>query len=193
MPYTKRVELEVRERTDIWFGDGEETCQQDMPSHETHDQVSSRRCGESPFYQTAYHDGSCTSAAVPSFRIDDVSPQELGAEGERIAANYLKLRGWEVVERNWSCPYGEADIIAYDDLTCVFVEVKTRLVRSEREGVFPELAVDAAKQQRYRKMMEFYAESHDIADIRFDVVAIIIVGDHMARVHHLVGALEMDC
>ena len=52
--------------------------------------------------------------------------RELGKKGEDAATKFLLRRGYKIVERNWRCPAGEADIIAFDGSTLVFVEVKTR-------------------------------------------------------------------
>lgn len=50
--------------------------------------------------------------------------KDLGRKGEEAAARYLVRRGYDIVERNWTCIAGEADIIAFDGDTIVFVEVK---------------------------------------------------------------------
>ena len=157
-----------------------------------HQPPSQRHQGDG-LHQLAYSDSHGGAAPHLCLKIEDLSPQELGSEGERIAARYLRDRGWEIVGRNWKCPYGEADIIAYDDCECVFVEVKTRLVRSEREQVFPELAVDDAKRQRYVRMADFYMAKHDIHRVRFDVIAIVVVANRTAKLHHVVDAFGRDC
>ncbi len=46
--------------------------------------------------------------------------------GEEIATNYLKKKGYKIVERNFRKGYGEIDIIATFQNALVFVEVKTR-------------------------------------------------------------------
>jgi putative endonuclease len=51
---------------------------------------------------------------------------ELGRRGEKLAAEYLTTSGFRVVARNWRCPVGEIDIVAYDGAVLVIVEVKTR-------------------------------------------------------------------
>ena len=58
----------------------------------------------------------------------------LGRRGEDMAAEYLSASGWPILERNWRCREGEADIIAYDPTAdaLVVVEVKTRAGRSVR-------------------------------------------------------------
>ena len=53
--------------------------------------------------------------------------QALGARGEEAAARFLQRNGYTILERNWTCFAGEADIIAVNDEALVFVEVKTRL------------------------------------------------------------------
>ena len=50
----------------------------------------------------------------------------LGKEGERIAEQYLKQKGYRLVERNYRCAAGELDLIVLDRRVVVFVEVKTR-------------------------------------------------------------------
>ncbi|MGW2221400.1 YraN family protein, partial [Nonomuraea sp. NPDC001684] len=39
---------------------------------------------------------------------------ELGKEGEHLAAIYLEAKGMTILERNWRCRRGEIDIIALD-------------------------------------------------------------------------------
>ena len=49
-----------------------------------------------------------------------------GGEGEKRVANYLRQQGFAIVKRNYTCRYGEIDIIAENDEYILFVEVKTR-------------------------------------------------------------------
>ena len=51
---------------------------------------------------------------------------ELGKEGELLAANHLQSEGYVIRHRNWRCGHKELDIVAEKDGTLVFVEVKTR-------------------------------------------------------------------
>ena len=50
----------------------------------------------------------------------------LGKHGERLAAEHLVRRGFEIVERNYRTRWGELDIVAFDGRTLAFCEVKTR-------------------------------------------------------------------
>ena len=71
---------------------------------------------------------------------------ELGKKGERAAAAFLDRRGYEILERNYVCFAGEADIIAMDGEVLVFVEVKTR---KDNQRGFPSEAVTKNKREKY--------------------------------------------
>lgn len=126
--------------------------------------------------------------------IDDLTPEEvaalgpksLGSLGEVLAACYLDARGYEVLEHNYRCPEGEADLIAYDPESddIVLVEVKTRRARAS-DQLFPEEAVDNAKRRRYRRIAACYIMDHyPVLSMRFDVIAITIIGDNDADLSH---------
>lgn len=134
-----------------------------------------------------------SSMAASDKPIEQYTPREIGCEGERLAASYLVKRGYEVIERNWRCSAGEVDIIAKDDDATVLVEVKTRLALGESGDTMPELAVDRQKQRRYRKLALLYLACHpDVNSVRFDVIALNIVGERCARLRHLIGAFCWD-
>jgi len=97
--------------------------------------------------------------------------QQFGKKSERLAAEYLKLKGYRIIETNYRCPVGEIDIIAREKGTLVFVEVKAR--RSSRFGS-PKGAVTPAKQRKISMAALDYLKrsGQDDARARFDVVAI---------------------
>ena len=68
-----------------------------------------------------------------------------GAEGEKRVAGFLRDRGFAIVKRNYTCRYGEIDIIAENEEYILFIEVKTRKQKSMVSGVE---AVDIFKQRR---------------------------------------------
>ena len=109
--------------------------------------------------------------------------KQLGASGESFAASYLQQEGYKVIERNWVCKAGEADIIAYDQDTLVFIEVKTR--RTLTTG-FPEEAVTRAKRRRYEIIAAYYLsqEQRPSMRVRFDVISIILTGTNQAFLKH---------
>ena len=141
------------------------------------------------------HDDAVAGRDRPSF--DEMSPHELGAEGERRAQRYLVGRGYEILERNWTCPYGEADLIASDGPEYVFVEVKTRLMREGGLRPLPEFAVDIAKRRRYRGIAQCYLSEVGDHAIRFDVVAVTVLMSwthevSSVEIHHIVNAFGGD-
>ena len=114
---------------------------------------------------------------------------ELGRRGEDAAARFLDRRGYEIVERNWTCAAGEADIIARDGDSVVFVEVKTR---SNTEKGLPSEAVDAGKRSRYERIAALFLVDYDVVDVpvRFDVVSIVVVPPDRAFIRHHIGAFS---
>ena len=133
----------------------------------------------------AVSEGSALAAGADPAPTYD--PHELGARGEAAAARFLHRRGIEVVETNWTCPAGEADIIARDDATLCFIEVKTR---SQAEKGFPSEAVDARKRDRYERIAACYLQTCDDVDVkvRFDVISILVLSEHRAFLRYHVDA-----
>ena len=93
-----------------------------------------------------------------------------GAWGEECAAAYLRRRGYRILARNYSCRFGEIDIIAADRHYVVFVEVKLRASdRFVRAGAY----VTPAKQARIRTAASLWLAEHDTPlQPRFDVIEI---------------------
>ena len=98
----------------------------------------------------------------------------VGDMGEKLAQNYLKDKGYKILETNYKSHLGEIDIICFDKSTktYIFVEVKTR---KDMKYGYPREAVGIYKQNKIRSVAESYRISHDIYNqkIRFDVVEII--------------------
>lgn len=121
------------------------------------------------------------------------SNYEVGRRGEELASRYLEAHDYQLSQRNFRCPFGEADIVARQDDETVLIEVKTRYVHGECEGAIPELAVDAAKQKRYRRIALYYLALHpELTSVRFDVIALNLHDNQRAQLRHLVGAFEWD-
>ena len=98
--------------------------------------------------------------------------KELGKKGEEMALRFLKKRGYQIIEINYTCKMGEMDIIAREKDTLAFIEVKTRT--STMFGP-PQLAVNFSKQWQLSKVALYYLKEKHLEDIkaRFDVVAIL--------------------
>jgi len=98
---------------------------------------------------------------------------DLGAEGEKLAVEYLAQNGYKIIKRNYRCKMGEIDIVALDkDILC-FVEVKTRA--SEEQG-HPLESITPAKQRKLSLVALNYLQEHEmlhLQEARFDVVSIL--------------------
>ena len=72
----------------------------------------------------------------------EMKRRDTGILGEKMARDFLKERGYQILETNYRCPYGEIDIIARHKGYLVFVEVRTK--KSRRFGS-PEESITYAK------------------------------------------------
>lgn len=125
--------------------------------------------------------------------LEEMSSRQIGEKGEEIAAKYLIKRGYKIIQTNWTCQIGEVDIVAQDSDNVVLVEVKTRRILNKDDSIMPELAVNRAKQEKYRTLALMYAALHPaLTSIRFDVVAINLVAPSTASLRHLIGAFSWD-
>ena len=98
--------------------------------------------------------------------------QERGSKGEAIAADYLKTRGFELLEQNYRSGKSEIDLIAKESEVLVFVEVKART--SSLYGN-PEDFVDEAKAAKIIEGAENYIDKINWKGaIRFDIISILL-------------------
>ena len=80
----------------------------------------------------------------------------LGDKGEKLAAEYLKRKGYTIRGRNYQKTWGEIDIIASSpDETLVFVEVKT--VTGKNPGISAEDLLTSSKLYKLVKICSFYS------------------------------------
>ena len=111
--------------------------------------------------------------------------QILGQQAEDIAAEFLRSRGLEILERNFRRRLGELDIVAREGETLVIVEVRTR--SSDRYGGAA-ASVNPRKQQRLiRAGALLLRQRSDLAHlpVRFDVVTVSDIAGESARVEWL--------
>ena len=100
----------------------------------------------------------------------DVHKKVLGRKSEKLVEEYLKKQGIKILKRNYRTPFGEADIIAEDGDEIVFIEVKART--TDKYGT-PTQAVIKSKQDRYRKIAQFYGlHTGEEPNARFDVAGV---------------------
>lgn len=109
-----------------------------------------------------------------------------GNEGEDFAAQFLRLHGYQILDRNYHSRYGEVDIVAAHDQCVVFVEVKTRT--SARFGL-PETSVTPKKLEKINNTGLLWLQDHPDSpdDWRVDVIAILMDKNHqMIDIQHFV-------
>ena len=116
--------------------------------------------------------------------------KELGKKGEQLAVRYLKKSGYRIIQTNYVCKLGEMDIIAQENDTLAFIEVKTRT--STTFGP-PQLAVNSAKQMQLSKVALNFLKEKKLEDLkaRFDVVAILL-GPRGEEIELIKDAFELQ-
>lgn len=99
--------------------------------------------------------------------------QTLGRKGEKLALRFLRQAGYKIIAKNFSCRLGEIDIIAREDKTTVFIEVKTR---SSCAFGLPEDSLNHNKIKHLYRCAQFYIKkySNPEGNFRFDVVSIVL-------------------
>lgn len=120
------------------------------------------------------------------------SGRELGQFGESAAEKFLRRKGYAIVERNFSCRFGEIDIIARKKEYIVFVEVKLR--KNADYGAGTEF-VTPAKQRRIIIAAQLWLSKNECElQPRFDVVEIYAPqGEKTPRleINHIENAFEL--
>jgi putative endonuclease len=121
-----------------------------------------------------------------------ISPKrkETGAIGEKLAADYLKKRGYKIIQRNFRCREGEIDIIVQKGECLVFVEVRTK--RNAAFGT-PEESVTFLKRTKLISLANVYLQAYDRQPLswRIDVVAVELTPDNrVSRLEHIENAVS---
>lgn len=106
---------------------------------------------------------------------------ERGQKGEETAVKYLSGKGYSILETNYRFKKSEIDIIAKQENTLVFVEVKMRT--SSKFGN-PEDFVNEAKASKVIEGVENYMEEKQWSGpIRFDIISILHQGNEPELKH----------
>jgi len=129
--------------------------------------------------------------------------RQFGDRGEELAAEFLRGKGYKIIERNYLCPkFGEIDIVAAKmegmifarTAVLVFVEVKT--IKGDGSDLTSALAaqnVHYYKQQRLIRTAKIYLIDKKIpasTPWRIDVVLVILDGaGNQVKIEHLESAV----
>jgi len=97
-----------------------------------------------------------------------IAAQRHGHRAEMLAALFLRLKFYRIIERRYKTPVGEIDLVAQRLGTIVFVEVKTRgHAKGERD------ALEAVNRARIARAAAHWQAHHKASagrDFRFDVI-----------------------
>ena len=109
-----------------------------------------------------------------------------GDVGEAYTAKWLKKNRYKIADTNYSCRFGEIDVIAMNKNYICFVEVKTR---SENSLDRPASAVGLAKQRRILTTAQHYLASNPtFLQPRFDVAEVIIKDEKVTDFNYIENA-----
>jgi putative endonuclease len=119
----------------------------------------------------------------------------LGRYGEKLAAEHLRARGFELLARNYRTRRGEIDLIAFDGHTLIFVQVKTRHTGTtqNRMGENPLAYLPARQVARYRWVAEAWLHDErytcpSTQSMRFDAVGVLVDMDgELVDLQHIEG------
>ena len=106
--------------------------------------------------------------------------QKTGEYGEEICIQFLKNNGYVVIDRNYTLPIGEIDIIAKKNEIIHFIEVKS-VSRENTDHISRETEYNPAenvtreKIQKCYKVIYQYKKSHNVScETQFDVYLVYI-------------------
>lgn len=92
-----------------------------------------------------------------------------GLDAEELAKNYLEEAGFKTLEQRYKTPHGEIDIIAANETTLIFVEVKKR-----KSFGFDDPVSNSQKKRITNAALQYISENLQINDLemRFDCILI---------------------
>ena len=97
--------------------------------------------------------------------------RDTGILGEKLAKEFLRKKGYYILETNYRCPEGEIDIIAKKKDFLAFIEVRTKM---SLEFGSPEESITPTKMARLRATASHFRQTHDnLPQLwRIDMVAV---------------------
>ena len=116
---------------------------------------------------------------------------QLGQRGEELALEFLKKQGFKIVEKNYRIRSGEIDIIAQDQGTICFVEVRAR---AKNYQVHPFETINKTKKSRIAGAALNYLQKNNLLNsaARFDVVSVIPQDHGDYEIQIIKNAFEVD-
>lgn len=81
----------------------------------------------------------------------------VGSQAEKMAADFLRSQGYQIIEQNFAIRFGEIDIIAAKTSKLIFIEVKAK--NSDQFGT-PEEMITSHKIRQVQKMATAYLQKN---------------------------------
>jgi putative endonuclease len=104
--------------------------------------------------------------------------QKTGELGESVAVRYLEAHGYDIVERNYTKPCGEIDIVAAKEGMVHFIEVKAQKVSVHPATVTPAENLHTRKAAKLRKVIALYMrEKQPRTSWQFDLAQVYLNTD----------------
>lgn len=115
---------------------------------------------------------------------------QFGRDSETSAEQFLRRKGYAILERNLRTTIGELDLVADDHGVLVFVEVKARTTGAFGGAL---LAVDRRKQAKLIRLAGQYLAQRHLSDrvCRFDVVLVQGDAESSFQIEHIEHAFDV--
>ena len=117
--------------------------------------------------------------------------KERGSRAEDLAVEFLRRQGYKILERNFKLKLGEIDIVAEDQDTLCFVEVRAK---AKGGMVSPLESITPTKQRKLSRLALMYLQNrYQSLDVRsrFDVVAVVFDEQGKEMIEILKNAFEL--
>lgn len=116
-----------------------------------------------------------------------MNKRKLGKLGEEIASDFLIKNGVKIIERNYNTKYGEIDLIALENETIIFIEVKLR--KNKKYGAIEE-TINWNKINKMRDAAEFYLQQFkEDRKCRFDIILIFLYNNYQYEINWIKGEI----
>lgn len=116
--------------------------------------------------------------------------EKAGRMAETLAVNYLRLKGYKILEQRFKTLEGEIDIIAQHKDCLVIVEVKQRQSRLDAHE-----SITRTAQYRIDAAADIYISDNPFSQslgVRFDAVFLIGASPLRWRVEHIIDAWRLE-
>ena len=102
----------------------------------------------------------------------ELSHTEIGELGEDLACDFLRSKGYRILNRNIKIHRNEIDIVATDNKIAIFIEVKSSTSLDYNAG----FKVNYEKEERIRRASEIFLQRRDVEELerRYDIVEVYL-------------------